>query len=99
MKNFFFDVILSPFFNILRGAIKFYEIILIVRIVMSWLNPDPYNRLVILIRSITDPFLDFFRKLLPFLHVGMIDLSPLVAFLTLEIVQKIIWWLSKTIFQ
>ena len=47
---------------------------------MSWINPDPYNEIVKIVYRITDPILNPIRKLIP-LRLGMIDFSPILAFL------------------
>ena len=63
-------------------------ILLVIRIILSWVNPDPYNEIVQVIYRITDPILMPFRRL-P-LQVGMIDFSPIVAFLVLSVLRSFI---------
>lgn len=91
-------VILPPVFGILETALRIYQVVLIVRIVLSWVDADPYNRLVQAIRSITDPYLDFFRRTFP-LHVGLLDLSPILAFLALEILQRLLVYLRLVLYR
>ncbi len=62
--------------------------ILVIRIILSWVNPDPYNQIVQIIYRITEPILAPFRRL-P-LQAGGIDFSPIVAFLVLNIVGSFI---------
>ncbi len=61
--------------------------VLIARIVLSWIRPDPRNsfvRTVIhAITQLTDPVLDRARRAMPFLQVGGFDLSPIAVFLLL----------------
>ena len=55
--------------------------LILIRVVLSWVNPDPYNPIVQILHKTTEPILLPIRKLLPFsLNFG-IDLSPLIAFL------------------
>jgi YggT family protein len=68
-------------------AVYLYQIILLIRIVLSWINPDPYNRLVIFLCGITDPLLDLARRYIP-IRIGMIDLSPIIVFFLLYLVQQ-----------
>ena len=63
-------------------------ILLVIRIILSWVNPDPYNEIVQVIYRVTDPILAPFRRL-P-LQVGMIDFSPIVAFLVLSVLRSFI---------
>ena len=60
--------------------------LLIVRIILSWVNPDPYNEIVQIIYRVSDPVLAPFRRL-P-LQLGGMDFSPIVAFLTLSVVKN-----------
>ena len=55
----------------------FYWLILI-RALISWVNPDPYNVIVQFLFRATEPILTPIRRMLP--QMG-IDLSPIIAFL------------------
>jgi YggT family protein len=72
----------NPVVGFIYLALWFYGIIILIRIILSWVNPDPNNRLAHFIYEITDPYLGLFRKL-P-LQFGMFDLSPIVAILVLQ---------------
>lgn len=61
---------------------------LIARIIISWVGGDPYNQIVQLIYSVTEPILAPFRRL-P-LQVGGLDFSPIVAFLVLSLLREIV---------
>ena len=74
-------LLLSLVFNILY-------FLLVVRIILSWVNADPYNEIVNIIYRVTDPVLAPFRRL-P-LQVGMIDFSPVVAFIALNVVKSFV---------
>jgi len=51
---------------------------IIIRALISWVNPDPYNVIVQFLYKATDPLLAPFRKLLPAYAVGL-DISPIFA--------------------
>ncbi|NLY52727.1 MAG: YggT family protein [Firmicutes bacterium] len=56
---------------------------------MSWLpNVDYYNPMVRFIYDVTEPVLAPFRQLLP--SVGGIDFSPILVFLVLDFVRRIL---------
>jgi len=57
----------------------FYWLILI-RALISWVNPDPYNAIVQFLYKVTEPILQPIRKILP--PMG-IDISPIIAFLVI----------------
>ena len=79
--------------NLLLGMAKvldmllwFYMWVLIARIVISWVNADPYNPIVRAIISVTEPLLYRIRRSLP-VYGGGIDFSPLVVFAGLYFLQ------------
>ncbi|HNV24432.1 MAG TPA: YggT family protein [Candidatus Omnitrophota bacterium] len=66
---------LAQILNIILTAV--YWLILI-RALVSWVNPDPYNTIVQFLYRTTEPILQPIRRFLP--SMGL-DLSPLIAFL------------------
>jgi YggT family protein len=65
---------------------------ILIRVLLSWLpmaniRIDPYNPAVRLLYSITDPILEPLRR---YTTVGMIDLSPLVALLLLDVIRRVL---------
>jgi YggT family protein len=78
----------SIVFQILLVLVNVYEIILLLRVLLSWFRIDPYNNpFARLLYRITEPVLEPIRSVLP--PAGMIDFSPLVAFLLLMALQRI----------
>ena len=73
---------------LLASLLKIYGYIIIVRAIISWVNPNPYNPLVRLIRGLTDPVLEPIRRLLP--DMGGLDISPFVALLIIWILMSLI---------
>lgn len=54
--------------------------LILVRALISWVNPDPFNPIVQLLHQATEPILEPIRRFLP---PSGIDFSPLVAFLVI----------------
>lgn len=52
--------------------------LIIIRALISWVNPDPYNPIVQFLHRITEPVLAPFRRLFPVYTVGL-DISPIFA--------------------
>ncbi|HUK56706.1 MAG TPA: YggT family protein [Nitrospiria bacterium] len=63
-------------------VLNFYMWVVIVRALISWVNPDPYNPIVQFLYKVTEPVLNPIRRLLPVYNMG-IDLSPLIVILIL----------------
>ena len=80
--------------RILDIALSAYMWILILRAVLTWVSPDPYNPIVRALYSITEPVLSFLRRRFP-LMAGSIDFSPMVAILVILFLQ---YFLVRTLF-
>jgi len=63
-----------------------YLIMLFGRIIGSWFPELQQYRLMQFIAFYTDPYLNFFRRFIPLL--GMIDISPIVAFFCLGFIEQ-----------
>ncbi|MGV8057774.1 MAG: YggT family protein [Smithellaceae bacterium] len=72
--------------RILDIVLTLYMWVIIFRAVISWVNPDPYNKIVILLYRITEPVLRPVRRLVPLRNVG-IDLSPMIVMLVILFLQ------------
>lgn len=55
--------------------------LILIRALISWVNPDPFNPIVQFLYATTDPILYPIRKLLPLSLKWGIDISPIIAFL------------------
>ena len=82
--------IIQGFAMILDQALRLYSLVIMVAILISWVSPDPFNPIVQFLRSITDPLLSWIRRVLPFVVVGMIDLSPIAAFFLIQLLQMVL---------
>ena len=71
----------------------FYYLLLIIRIFLTWIpNIDWDSQPFAGMRSVTDPFLNIFRGIIPPIG-GMLDLSPIIAFIALQFIQIVVNWL------
>ena len=79
--------------NVILGIAKVLGIVLniymwtiIIRALLSWVNPDPYNPIVQILTRVTEPALRPLRKLVPIGKMG-VDLSPLIAILIIYFLE------------
>ncbi|NQU95380.1 MAG: YggT family protein [Candidatus Omnitrophica bacterium] len=63
--------------------------IIIIRALLSWVNPDPYNMIVQILHRVTEPILAPIRRMIPMHNIG-IDVSPIIAILFLWFVKLFI---------
>ena len=68
--------------------LKIYGYIIIVRALISWINPNPDNPLIRIIYAITDPVLVPIRRLLP--DMGGLDISPFIAIVIIWFIMYLI---------
>ena len=75
--------------NVLSRTLEIYSLILLVRVLLSWFpNLDWGNPLLATLGSITDPYLNAFRGLIP--PLGGLDISAILAFLALNLSQQLL---------
>ena len=79
--------LLSATAQILKIVLELYMWIMIIRALLSWVNPDPYNPIVQFLNSITEPVLYRVRQLIPMSNIG-IDFSPIVVILVIIFMQS-----------
>ncbi len=73
----------------LYTAISIYLALLFIRVLLTWFpTVDWSNPLFSTLSQLTDPYLNLFRRLIP--PLGMIDISPMLAFLLLGFVQQLL---------
>jgi YggT family protein len=60
--------------------------LIIIRALISWVNPDPFNPIVQFLYKVTEPILAPLRRLMPMYAIGL-DISPVFALL-------LIWFLK-----
>jgi YggT family protein len=82
---------LSPLWAIpalVKLIINIFLFAVIIRVILSWVNPDPYNPAVSLIGRLTDPLMRPAQRLIP--PIGGIDLSPMVVMMVLVLLQMLL---------
>ncbi|MCF7873417.1 MAG: YggT family protein [Candidatus Omnitrophica bacterium] len=89
--------------NLLVALAKILNIIftvvwwlILIRALISWVNPDPYNPIVQFLYKATEPILYPIRRLLPNSLKFGIDISPIVAFLAIVFLRS---FLVQTLYQ
>ncbi len=62
-----------------------YMWIVVIRALISWVNPDPWNPIVRFLVQVTEPVLRPIRRRLP---MTAIDVSPIIVILAIMILQR-----------
>lgn len=75
--------------TVLGLALTIMYWLILIRALISWVSPDPYNPIVQFLHRATDPLLEPLRYLLmPLTMQIRIDLSPLLAFFLIVFLQR-----------
>lgn len=74
--------------EIIISIINIYVYSILITVILSWINPNAYNPAINLLYKITEPVINPFKKIIP--PMGGIDLSPIAALLTLQVLKMLI---------
>ena len=78
--------ILGSIFVVLSDTLRIYSFLLLVRVLLTWFpSIDWSNGALSALCSITDPYLNIFRGIIP--PIGGFDISSILAFLLLNFLQ------------
>ncbi len=81
--------------NVIDIGLLIYMWIVIIRAVISWVSPDPYNPIVRFLYRVTEPVLQPVRRILPVGGIG-IDFSPLIVIIVIILLRV---FLVRILFQ
>lgn len=73
--------------KVLDIVLVLYMWIIIIRALLSWVNPDPYNPIVQFLYNVTEPVLYRIRRAIPMSGIG-IDFSPIIVLLAIIFLQS-----------
>ncbi len=85
---FVFTNFLDAVAGILDMALTFFMWLIIIRALISWVSPDPYNPIVRFLMGATDPVLRPVQRMLP--PMSGLDLSPLVVIFIIYFLQAFV---------
>jgi len=80
-------------FGLLAGAVGIYSILILIRIIISWFGSFASSRPVNLLCSVTDPYLDWWKRKFS-IRIGFLDFSAVLAIVSLSLIQNILYSLA-----
>jgi YggT family protein len=75
--------------QVLNMLLEIYMWIVIVRAVLSWVRPDPYNPIVRFIYGLVDPVTYRLSRILP-TRLGMIDVSAMILIVAIYLMKLVV---------
>lgn len=86
---------MAPVINTLIILLQIYSYVLLARIILSWVRVSPYHPtwgpIVNAIYQLTEPVMEPARRLIP--PAGGMDFSPIVIFLGISLLQRLLYGL------
>jgi YggT family protein len=87
---------MNALIDLIQLIFLLFNLLILARILMSWINPDPYSPIVQTINNLTEPILAPVRKVLP--PAGMFDLSPMVVLIGAVIIEGLLISMIRSLF-
>ena len=76
------------FIDLISLASKVYSLVIIGRVILSWVNPDPRNAIAVFIVRVTEPVLGPVRRVIPAL--GGLDFSPILVLIGIQVLERVV---------
>jgi len=77
----------SAIASILDTLLDIYLLVIVVRVLLSWVRPDPYNPIVRTLNRLVDPVTYRISRIIP-TRVGMVDIAPFILMLCIIFFQR-----------
>ena len=75
-------------FSFLQLLCEVLTLVIVLRVILSWFAPGTNNMLANILYQVTEPMLAPLRRIIP--RVGVLDLSPLVAVILLQLIAYLL---------
>lgn len=82
------QLLLRAIYDLISLSFDIFIVALFIQAILSWINPDPYNPVTSVLRSLTYPVLRPIQRYVP--PIGGIDLSTLVAIIGLMFLKRLV---------
>ena len=74
-------------FSVLASTVQIFSFLLLIRVLLTWFpGIDWNNGALSALCSLTDPYLNIFRGIIP--PIGGFDISSILAFLLLNVIEQ-----------
>lgn len=73
--------------KLIKGIFAILDLFVWARVIISWINHDPYNDIIRIIYQVTEPMLRPIRDIIPATSIG-IDISPFILLFLLNIAES-----------
>ncbi|MFC1646131.1 YggT family protein [Candidatus Omnitrophota bacterium] len=81
---------LAALANVIDIVLTIFYWLILIRALVSWVSPDPFNPVVLFLHKTTEPILSPIRRILPLNFRFGIDISPIIAFLAIIFLKSFV---------
>jgi YggT family protein len=85
----FADYAVYGIWKVVDWVLKVYSLVVIVRALLTWVSPDPYNPLVRFISRLVDPVSYKISRIIP-TRIGMVDISPIILLVLIQVIRELL---------
>lgn len=78
------------FYVIVGNVLNVLQILIMIRVALSWISFNPYNQIIKIIFQITDIILEPIRESIPY-QMGGVDFSPMIAFILIGLMRNFLF--------
>ncbi len=78
--------------SIINYTVSILNIIIVIRVILSWLAPYTHNDFTDVIYAVTEPILKPFRMIFP-MGYSRIDISPILAYFAINLIRKLLFYI------
>jgi YggT family protein len=82
-------ILVNAITSTLFMMLEMYKWVVIISALITWVNPDPSNPIVQILRRLTDPVYAFIRRYIPTV-IGGLDLAPIIIIFGIFFLQQIL---------
>ncbi len=82
------QLLIRSLYDLISLSFDIFIFALFIQAILSWINPDPYNPVSTVLRSLTYPVLRHIQKHVP--PIGGIDLSTLIGLIGLMFIKRLV---------
>ena len=75
-------------YDLIRLLCDVLTILILLRVVVTWISPGSTNKLVIILYRLTEPILAPLRRIIP--RVGRFDFTPVVAIILIQLIYYLL---------
>lgn len=83
--------------NIIVVAANLISLLILARVLLSWVQVDRYHPVVKFLYDVTEPILAPVRNLMP--QVGMMDFSPIIVFFLIQVIEQVLVYVISSLFR